>query len=436
MDTQKSIDVGALDRPTPTEKVGSSREANVKYDGLVSVGGELLVRILLVGTRVLPYRHGGDKNFWLDVIHGLAKADHELEVLSVMVEDETGYDFPVRRVEPIPMYLGTDSRFNASYDHLAATNNYTSKTISLPRILREVRLRRREFRPDVIHFMDNYGPAMAGMGAATGGLPTAVSAPTYNRYSRFYDLFLKMSFRGFDAIVPFSEAYRRRLLELHVPPERIRRIRWGVDVARFTPPSASERAAAKEALGARADDFVVLWTGFTQQTDERALDSALRIAVRSLREDDAHVVFAFCFKPEHFKEAYRGFERPGLRVFGTADAFRTARTSADVLLSPIQDAGSTAAPPLVWLECLAMGIPIVTTAVPGADEAAVEDRSGFAVATEAEASERLHGMRTDADLRRRLQIGARETAVERYSVDRAVKEYVQLWASLSANRDS
>lgn len=390
------------------------------------------MRILLVGTRVLPYRHGGDKNFWLDVIHRLQAAHHDVDVVSVMVEDEPGYDFSVQRVPPVPMYLGADSRFNEEHRHLAGTNNYTSKTISLPRIERAVRRRRREFQPDVIHFMDNYGPATFGLRALMHGVPTTISAPTYNHNAPFYDLFLKASFVSFDTIVPFSEAYRHRLLELRVAADRIRRIRWGIDAGKFTPPAPADREAARKELGLGPDQFLVFWTGFTQQTDEAALRSANRTAELALKEADSGATFAFCFKPEHFRDSYRTLERPGLRVFGTAEAFHAVRSAADLLLSPIQEPHSTAAPPLVWLECLAMGIPLVTTDIPGADEAAVPGRSGFVVPSEAEASTRIQELQEDRGLHRRLQAGAREVAIERFSVDRAVDEYVELWSQLIA----
>lgn len=392
------------------------------------------MRILLVGTRVLPYRHGGDKNFWLDILHGLQRSGHEIDVLSFMVEDPNGYDFPVRRVPPIPVAFGTDERFNEEYRHLAATNNYASKTVSLPRLARAVRRRRIEFRPDVIHFMDNYGPGTVGMRIATGDVPTAISAPTYEPRSALYDPFLKASFTSFDAIVPFSEAYRRRLLELRVPDGRIRTIRWGVDVQKFVPTPPSDKEAARTELGIPPDRFVVLWTGFTQQTDEAALQASIRIAERVLAKDASRFLFLVCLKPEHFKESFRALERPGLRVFGTGDAFRAARASADVLLSPIQDRHSTAAPPLAWLECLAMGLPLVTTDIPGADEAAVAGRSGFTAHSEEEAAAHLEELAADDALHRRLQAGAREVAVERYSADRALAEYVDLWAHLAANR--
>ena len=393
--------------------------------------GDERLRILLVGTRILPFRHSGDKNFWLDVIHGLQHLGHDLDIVSIMVEDVPTEGLPLHRVPPIPMYLRPDLRFNPSHWHIAGTNNYVSKTISLPRIVRAVRRRQKEFRPDVIHFIDNYGPATMGLRAAFGKVPLTISAPTYQPDRPLYDWLLRASFTSFDVIVPFSEAYRRRLLELQFPPDRVRRIRWGIDVGRFSPPSHAEKETARKELVLGRDQLVVLWTGFIQQTGEPDLRLALRTAELTLAHHPSKYAFFFCFKPEHFKERYRQLERPGLRVFGAADAFHAARRSADILLSPFQDARTTAAPPLAWLECLAMGLPILTTEIPGVEEAVVSGRSGFAVPSAEAASQRLIEVGADPGLQRRLREGARQIAVERYSAERALEEYVDLWSSLS-----
>jgi glycosyltransferase involved in cell wall biosynthesis len=389
------------------------------------------LRVLLVGTRILPFRHAGDKNFWLDVVDGLRRRGHEVEIVTTILEEFPDGNNPIRRVKPVLMFLRPDGRFNASHDYLAGTNNYVSKTLSLPRIVTELRRRRKAFRPDVMHFIDNYGPGMIGLRHGIGRVPLTVSAPTYQPDRPLYDLFLRSSFASFDTIVPLSEAYRRRLLELRFRPSRVRTIRWGADLKRFTPPSDEQKAAARQALGLRDDQHVVLWTGFLQQTNEPDLRLALQTAKVSLQNDGSSTVFLFCFKPEHFKDRYRAFERPGLRVFGSAEAFRAARTATDVLLSPFQDVRSTAAPPLAWLEALAMGIPIVTTAIPGAEEAVMAGQSGYTVSTPEAASRRLEEMKGDDRLRRDLREGSRRIAVERYSVDRALDEYVDLWSTMA-----
>jgi len=119
-------------------------------------------------------------------------------------------------------------------------------------------------------------------------------------------------------------------------------------------------------------------------------------------------------------------------LFLTGETFDAARKSADLLLSPVVDRRSTAAPPLVWLECLATGQPILTTRFPGAEEAVEDHRSGFLVETPAEGAERLSEMKADRGLRTRLRDGARQVAVERYSVEDSLRAYVELWSDLDA----
>src|SRR5436190_3344009 len=180
---------------------------------------------------------------------GLQRLGHDLEIVSAMVEDVPNGGLPLRRVAPIPVYLRPDLRFNPTHWYIAGTNNYVSKTVSFPRIVRAVRRYRKRFRPDVIHFIENYGPAMAPLRLAFPHVPLTISAPTYQPNRPLYDLFLEASFASFDTVVPFSDAYQRRLLELRFRRERVRRIRWGIDVDRFAVPSDEQRAAARKELG-------------------------------------------------------------------------------------------------------------------------------------------------------------------------------------------
>jgi glycosyltransferase involved in cell wall biosynthesis len=388
----------------------------------------------LVGSRILPFRHHGDKNFWLDIIRGVQRLGHGLEVITVMLDDVPNDGVPLHQVRPIPVFLRPDLRFGPTFREVGGTNNYASKTLTLPRIMNELRSIRREFQPDVIHFAENYGPAAAGLRTALGRVPTAISAPTYQPDRPLYDLFLRASFRSFDIVVPFSDAYGRRLLDLGVRPERIRRIRWGIDVTKFVPPTDSEREAARRELGVAETSVVVQWTGFLQQANELDLDLALRTARRALESDGSKFEFFFCFKPEHFKEAYRRFERRGVHVVDSPAMFHTVRRATDVLLSPNHDYRTTAAPPLAWLESLAMGIPILTTDIPGAREAVVDRESGFVAASPRDLAGRLGEMFADPGLLPRLRAGARRIAVERYSLEHSLQEYVGLWEGMAAAR--
>ncbi|TLZ44641.1 MAG: glycosyltransferase family 4 protein [Methanobacteriota archaeon] len=114
--------------------------------------------------------------------------------------------------------------------------------------------------------------------------------------------------------------------------------------------------------------------------------------------------------------------------------YHAVRRAADVLFSPMNDRRSTAAPPLAWPESLAMGIPILTTDIPGAREAVVEGESGFVARTPEEMAKRLEEIHADPELARHLKIGARKIAVDRYSVDRSFREYVDLWERMAEGK--
>src|SRR3989475_8873322 len=76
-----------------------------KYIGDVKRVGDLALRIMIVGERILPFRHAGDKNFWLDMIRRLLQAGHEVEALSVDIEATPGDGLPIRHVPQIPIYF-------------------------------------------------------------------------------------------------------------------------------------------------------------------------------------------------------------------------------------------------------------------------------------------------------------------------------------------
>src|SRR5207249_10788638 len=97
------------------------------HGGVVKRIGDLTLRIVIVGSRILPFRHAGDKNFWLDMFGGLQRLGHDLEIVSAMVEDVPNGGLPLRRVAPIPVYLRPDLRFNPTHWYIAGTNNYVSK---------------------------------------------------------------------------------------------------------------------------------------------------------------------------------------------------------------------------------------------------------------------------------------------------------------------
>jgi glycosyltransferase involved in cell wall biosynthesis len=393
------------------------------------------LRILLVGSRILPYRHAGDKNYWLEVIHELGARGHDVDVLSVTLEpvpEPTPYRCEF--VRPIPVHLGGGNRFSQEYRWLQGTGNYFSKTLSFGRIVRSIRRHIRGHRPDVIHFLSNYGPVMALLKPYAMGVPLSISAPTYNGGPLLYDRSLRTSFVGFDRVVPFSDAFGHRLRALGLPTQRLRTIRWAVDPDRYRPPTDSERERARRDLGVQGEEKVVFWAGFLQQMTPRDLEFSVRAAELVMRGASDGWRFFFCLKPEHYDPRFRRFERAGVTVGGSSELFHRARTAADVMLSPITDLRSTAAPPLTWIESMALGIPVITTPLPGAEEIVTDGVNGLLVQNPEEAARRLPEFFQSPERMAEARREARRRIEGRFALSASVTDYVNLWSAMAAPR--
>ncbi|MGA8303913.1 MAG: glycosyltransferase family 4 protein [Thermoplasmata archaeon] len=396
------------------------------------------LRILLVGGRILPYRHAGDKNYWLDVIRELTTRGHHVTVLSVTLETvPEPTEYACEYIRPVPVHLramdqtAEEYRFNEEYGWLRGTNNYASKTLSLWRIARSIRRHLHDARPDVVHFCSNFGPAMALLRPFAGEVPLSISAPTYNGGPVLYDTALWASFLGFDTVVPYSDAFARRLRALGVAEERLRTIRWGVDMDRFRPPTPEARESARRELGLQENEKVVFWAGFLQQMTSADFRFAVRAAELVLRAGFTGWRFFFCMKPEHYDPRFRRFERPGLTVGGTAQLFHRVQLAADVMLSPIADLRSTAAPPLTWIESMALGIPIITTGLPGADEVVRDGLNGFLIRSPEEAAQLFGELVRSPERLIRARPEARRRVEERFALSTSVTEYVDLWTAMA-----
>lgn len=381
-----------------------------------------------VGSRIREVRRPGDEKFWLDLIAWLAARGHHLQILSLTYDTPASAPPEYEFLRPIPVLLPSrEARYNRGARWMGATNNYASKSLSFPRILQALDRNIREFRPDVIHFTENYGPIMALLPLLGGRVSLTISTPTYARDAPFYDKFLQMSLRSFDGVAPFSEAFAEILREIGVTTPTMAAIRWGVDLNRFHPPSDRERKEARELTGIPDDRILLVWTGFIQQTGWADFRFSYRLAELVLQQAPDKFEFVFCFKPQSFQRRFLDWKQPGIRIFGASEDFWNLRIAADYLVSPMQAPHCTAAPPLTWVESLAMGLPLIVTPLPGVREVVMSGTNGWVVHSPEEARDRLLGSGSDRLLIRRLRSEARRVAVDRLGLDRAGQQFVDFW---------
>jgi len=109
------------------------------------------------------------------------------------------------------------------------------------------------------------------------------------------------------------------------------------------------------------------------------------------------------------------------------DEFTAVRHATDVHLSFTDNYRSFMAPPLTWIQMLSHGAPILTMDTPGSDE--VVDHTCGAVASSIE--EMINLLPELVARAKDLRTSSHQRAVSIGSIQRAAKDYAELWTRLS-----
>jgi glycosyltransferase involved in cell wall biosynthesis len=125
-----------------------------------------------------------------------------------------------------------------------------------------------------------------------------------------------------------------------------------------------------------------------------------------------------------------GIPSYGTGFLGTQEAMRSAFTAADLFLLPTRNDNL----PLVMLESLACGTPVVAFRVGGVPDGVRPGETGYLAAPENVEDFRkgIVCLLEDRDLYARLSANCRRIAVEEYHIDRMAREYVGIYAEMLA----
>lgn len=215
--------------------------------------------------------------------------------------------------------------------------------------------------------------------------------------------------------------YGRVRAPIHVIPN-------GVDIERFRPPDAVERAHARAALGIHDDRTVAVFVGHEFER------KGLPIAIDALVRAPGVTLVVVGGSPEmirHAKSQARTAAVADRVVFaGTHDDPVPFLRAADVLVLP----SAYEANALVLLEALACGLAIVATRVGFAPDLVEDGANGFLVDRDAASV----GARLDEIDRNgvdAMRTRARATA-ERYSWPEVARRYLDLVDTLRAEREA
>jgi glycosyltransferase involved in cell wall biosynthesis len=206
----------------------------------------------------------------------------------------------------------------------------------------------------------------------------------------------------------------------------------GVDLTRFKP-SRRARAEARLELGIARDAWVVGTVGRLAPEKNQAL--LVDAMADQLGEQRQLIIVG------------DGPERAALaaRVAATGRSryvhMTGARTDVQHLLAAFDAfalTSSTEGLPLVLLEAMAMGLPVVSTAVGGIPDLIEHRVTGFLLPSGdvARLSRQLSSLSRDFSLSRQVGEGARRMVLERYSLTRMASDYEALYKSLMRSRNT
>lgn len=266
----------------------------------------------------------------------------------------------------------------------------------------------------------NHGIVHAAM-AARGGRWWRTLRNPLHLFTGFRDAYRYGSRRIHRSVVNLVRADERDLNRIYPkvsPPSTI--IGNGVDTDRFVPPSDTERAEARAALGLTDDDLAILFIG--HEYDRKGLPVVLDAMVGGPTRWHLIVVGG---TPEMVRDLHASSTGRALggrlHTMGTVPDPRPYLRASDVLAFPSAHESYA----LVVLEAMASGVPVVATPAGCVPDVVVPGHNGFIVGAEPEAL-RAALSRVDEGDRPRLRRAARDTALE-HTWSAVALEYLRLF---------
>ncbi len=221
-------------------------------------------------------------------------------------------------------------------------------------------------------------------------------------------------------VIALSQTNAQELCTLYgLRREAIHVIPNGVDCERFKPDPAA-RASVRAATCIDGETFVLLFVA--NEFERKGLEPLLRallVLQRSTR--DFHLLVAGGDDPGAYRHL---LEDTALRVtfLGHRRDIERYYAAADVLVLPTRHDVS----PLVGLEAMACGLPVLMTAIGGARDYLRDNETGYFITPDAEdIAARVMGLLGDPEQRARMGRLGRETA-RRHQWSDVAQRYVEL----------
>lgn len=393
---------------------------------LTLVSGEScpVLRLLLLGSRFYTERGDSGHNSWLALSKILLRHVDKLVIVSIGGSGSlTASNAQIFYEFPFPLSF---RRFRMSGSS-KLESSYPLKTAFLLEILPKLLSLVKRENLDVMHVIDNYGPAQSILRAIP--IPKSASLFSFRANSPVYRTFLTMSLTPFDMIAAGSREVKDNLMQIGFQDGEVDVIPFGIDLQSL---DNAQEIDVREELGLSQDTNLIVWSGYGYWQREHDYNYAVSLA-KSVLKRVSNLAFLFLFKPSHFQSRYlKDDDHYRLRVLPTGSnrAFLNSVSQATAFLSPVADTRSTIAPPLTWLECMALGVPVMTTRFSGCKELITDGVNGMLFSTLKEFEQKIGRLCEDDMLKRELSRNARTLVRREYSTDRIASRYLEMWKKM------
>ena len=287
-------------------------------------------------------------------------------------------------------------------------------------------------QPDLVHLHGAHADVIGTRSALRSGaamVSTVHGQVGGDLRNRLYEWLQRRAFTQRDAVVAVSRPLAETLIEAGTPPERIHVVR---NACRAHTASRPKRAA-RMALGLPVEGFVVAWIG--RISPEKGLDVLLDALAESPMPDLYLAVIGDGREREsltsHAAQTALGRRHRIHWLGNVTDAAQTVH-AFDALVISSRSEGT----PLVLLEAMSAGIPVIATSVGGIPDVMSEEE-GFLVPPEDPSALRAaidHVQRDPTEARRRTIAASRRCALES-DVERWAERYTMVYdAALTARR--
>lgn len=230
------------------------------------------------------------------------------------------------------------------------------------------------------------------------------------------------------AFIAVSEAIRRRAIEYGIAPAKVKVVYIGVDTERFKPSGCPVELRAKR----------VLFVGRMVPKKAPVLLVEAFVSVHK-KVPDAELVMIGDGPLRQRTELVAKELGVPVRFLGArnADEIRTELGESRVLCLPsiTVDNGDAEGFGLVILEAQACGVPVVSSALGGAEEGLLDGETGFHFSESCveDLARHLVSLLKDDDMARSYSVRGRDFAVKKFDIRRTVDRVQEVYLSILAN---